>query len=268
MIKKYTLLFLFLLSTFSAFKMHGLTLTRVILATDANENYIQFWPVVAKAWQEIVGIRPTLALIASNDINVDESLGDVIRFAPIKNVPTALYAQCIRLLLPAIFPDDVCIISDMDMIPLQKNYFTDPIKDIPHDHIAVYRSKTLLRYKQYPMCYVAAKGCLFADIFNINDKNQIPEIIQQWSKTFSSAWDTDQKLLYEHITRWNKFATHCTLLDVPVKRIDRAHWGYNQQLLNANMYTDCHCPRPYNKYKISIDTILEQAIAFEKKGNQ
>ncbi|HLB40602.1 MAG TPA: hypothetical protein VJJ83_02325, partial [Candidatus Babeliales bacterium] len=79
-------------------------LDRVILSTDNKPEYIQFWPIVARAWQELVGLRPTLVLVADESVQVDTSLGDVIRFQPVPEVPTGLQAQVLRLFLPVLFP--------------------------------------------------------------------------------------------------------------------------------------------------------------------
>ena len=95
-------LFIILFSPNIFFKnIKAFKINRVILATDANPDYIQFWPIVAKSWKEIVEVKPTLALIANKETKIDESLGDVIRFEPIDGIPTSFQAQVIRLLLPA-----------------------------------------------------------------------------------------------------------------------------------------------------------------------
>jgi hypothetical protein len=245
--------------------LQALTPTRVIVASDANPNYIQFWPIVAQAWRDIVGIRPTLALIAPDNVSVDESLGDVIRFAPIEGVSTALYAQCIRLLLPVLFPEDVCIISDMDIIPMQRKFFVNSIKNVAEDHFAVYRTKAILKYKQYPMCYVAAKGSVYGNIFNVNTIDDIPTIIQQWAN-LKKGWSTDQQLLYSYLHSWEYFKSHCDLLDIPINRIDRSkNSKYNETKLKNGSYTDYHCPRPYAKYKKVIDYIVAQATMVEQQ---
>ena len=247
-------------------------LDRVILATDANPNYIQFWPAVAKAWTELIGVRPTLALIASQDVPIDESLGDVIRFEPIPNIPTSLQAQVIRLLLPAYFENDVCIISDIDMIPLNKDYFLKGIEGIPHDHFVVYRDIAYpAACKRYAICYNAAKGHVYKEIFNINKLSDIPSIIKLWH-SYELGWDTDELLLYKYLKKWPKFNTHCTLLgqrgDIkPQQRVDRIRWGCNKQLLASNYYIDMHCPRPYQDYKKDIDLILQYAYHYYEKGN-
>src|ERR1700737_349362 len=99
---------IFLCFLFSCSSLIAARIDRVILGCDANPMYIEFWPMVARTWKEIVGVKPTLALIAPSSMVIDESLGDVIRFEPIPGIPTSFQAQVIRLLLPAYFEDEVC----------------------------------------------------------------------------------------------------------------------------------------------------------------
>jgi hypothetical protein len=247
-----------------------LKLQRVILATDANENYIQFWPIVAKAWKEIIGLQPTLALIADETVDIDETLGEVIRFAPIEGVSTALYAQCIRHLLPIMFPDEVCIMSDIDMIPLNKDYFLKSAEPFPNDYFVVYKDRAYPpNTPQFQMCYCAAYGKVFQEIFGINNVDEIPDIVKRWS-ALNLGWSTDELILYQYLTNWNKYTTHCAKLghgmEMNSRRIDRARWGVNRNLLRSGHYVDMHCPRPYNNYKAEIDMIMKFAFNLFKSA--
>lgn len=237
--------------------MQALRLDRVILATDANPDYIEFWPIVSKAWKEVVGIKPTLALIASSDIEIDESLGDVIRFEPIEGIPTSFQAQVIRLLLPVLYPNDGCILSDIDMIPLKKSYFIDSIKDCPDDSFVVYRDKAYNADEQkYPMCYLAARGSVFEEIFQVQTLEDIrAKIIELHA--FDLGWNTDELMLYYYVHAWYGFNDRCIHLGHGVEpRVDRSYWQYDPQLVRQGCYVDAHCPRPYSQYKESIDALI------------
>ena len=48
-------------------------------------------------------------------------------------------AQNIRLLAPVLFPDEVCILSGIDIMPLSKNYFFEAIKNIDESNFIIYR---------------------------------------------------------------------------------------------------------------------------------
>ena len=254
--------FIFVLLAYLTFSqgLFGLELTRVILATNNNPMYIEFWPVVAPIWQAM-GLRPTLALISDENCMIDTSIGDVIRFDPIPGISEALQAQTVRLLLPALFPDDVCIISDIDMLPISKSYFVDYAKPCPEDTFLVYRDTAWGPHaKRYAMCYFAAKGSLFQSIFSLKTYKEIRPIIEEWN-TLGLGWDTDEKVLYKIIQEWEKNGGHVMRLGHSVMgRIDRSSWSI-PEALDVRGYIDCHCPRPYSEYQDSIDYIVEAIYA-------
>lgn len=235
---------------------HGFTIDRVILSTNENPLYLDFWPVVAKAWNKM-GIRPTLALCAPADTVIDETLGDVIRFEPIEGIPTGFYAQVIRLLLPVCFPNNTCLISDIDMLPLQKRYFTHSVAPYGRDICVVFRDQAYPGYIRYPMCYVAARGDIFGEIFGVTTPDQIPAMVQAW-REFGWGWDTDELVMTQAIRSWSRFQSNCVLLGHGVgPRLDRSYWIYDVQKLRNGFYIDSHMIRPYGDYREQIDFIAQ-----------
>ncbi len=236
----------------------AITIDRVILGCDDNPMYLEFWPVVAKTWTEIVGVRPTLALIASKDVVIDETLGDVIRFEPIPGIPTSFQAQVIRLLLPTYFEDEVCIISDMDMIPCQKNYFVDAVAFAPLNSFVVYKDGAFEsdEYKEYPMCYNVALGKTFKEIFNLGSTGEIESKIKKWY-ALGLGWTSDQQILYTALNAWEDKVSRLIKLGHPVMgRIDRASWSYNFSAAKSHKYVDSHMLRPYSAYQVYIDQLV------------
>ena len=239
--------------------LYSFKIDRVILSTDNKAAYIQFWPLVAKAWTEIVGIKPTLALIADDSVKIDESLGDVIRFKPIEGVTTELYAKTVRLMLPALFEDEGCIFSDIDMLPLSKDYFLDSVEGIPDDKFVVYRDgvrATGYQGTRYLMCYNAARGKTFKDLFGLdNVLEEIPQRIKELNK-LGHGGDTDELVLYEALKTWDEFDTRCVFLGHDVtRRISARKWNYDPKLVKAGHYIDSHMPRPYSRNKKKIDQL-------------
>lgn len=235
--------------------IHGITIDRVILSSDANPTYLEFWPLVARAWKDRIGIKPTLALIAEDDVVVDTTLGEVIRIKPIEGISTAMQAQVIRLLLPIHFPDEISIISDIDMLPLNKEYFINSVANIPDDMFVVYRDMAYgpdsLRF---PMCYNVGKGSLFSSIFNVHSIEEIPAKIKEWA-SFNWGWATDEVALYTYVRGWKYFKDKCVFLhhtSMEPQRIDRVAWGYDKEKLKNNYYIDAHMVRPLNKYYSEI----------------
>ncbi len=241
--------------------LNALELKRVILSTNNNPDYIEFWPVVAPLW-EAMGFRPTLALIASEDCPIDTSIGDVIRFDPIPGVAESLQAQVVRLFLPSLFPDDGCLISDIDMIPVSRSYFIEGATRCLDDEFLVYRNLAPGYEKggRYPMCYMAAKGRVFGSIFGISNYEQIAPLIQSWSAV-GHGWSTDEIMVYAYAKEWERNGGNVVCLDHGVwGRLDRGHWKLkNSKLkdLDISKYIDCHCPRPYSDYRPSIDQVVQ-----------
>jgi hypothetical protein len=252
-------------------QMYGLPLDRVIVATDANPNYIEFWPSVARAWKDIIGLKVTLVLIATPDVYIDESLGDqVIRFEPIEGIPTSFQAQVIRLLIPVLYPDDVCILSDIDMIPLNRGYFVDSIADCPEDSFVVYRNHGYsCNAAWYPMCYVAARGSTYQEIFRIKTLQDIRTMLKELYD-LQIGWHTDEVTMAKYLKEWPDFDTRCIMLGHGVdRRLDRSYWVPNQDFLENGIYIDAHCNRPYSAHKESIDAIINlNRSAFKNNRSQ
>ncbi len=246
--------------------MRCLTPARVILATDNNPTYIQFWPIVAKAWQQWIDLKPTLALVAEEGVRVDESLGDVIHFKPIPGIPTSFYAQVVRLLLPILYPDEVCILSDIDMLPISRIFFTRCAEHIPDDHFVVYTNKAYegLKAVQYPICYNAAKGSVFRALVGITSLSEIPRMVCDWYN-FKIGWTSDEKILYGLLRLWEGYPDKLSLLGYKTgnQRIDRGNWGYDKALLESGYYIDSHLFRPYHQYKHTIDTLIQSVITIQ-----
>lgn len=252
---------LYIAGMLCAFNSHALKIDRVIVATDINPMYLHFWPIVAQAWEKKVGIKPTLALIASSDTIVDESIGEVFRFEPIPGVPTSLYAQAIRVLLPALFEDEVSLTSDIDMVPLSPTYFIAAVQHLPDHCFVTYMNRAYPDgYPAYPICYNAAKGSTFKEIFNINSVEDIVNTIKQWH-TLGLGWQTDERMLYKYLMNWKDSKTRFIKLHHKAgpHRVDRADWRWDKQRLQKNYYIDAHCLRPYPEHKERIDQLLIEA---------
>ncbi len=239
------------------FNLSAFKVNRAIMATNINPMYLDFWPIVAKAWKQIVGVQPTLALIADKNVQIDESLGDVVRFEPIPGVPTSYQAQVIRNFLPALFPDDYSILSDIDMIPVNRQYLVGQVARFDSNKFVVYRDAAYGKNPtSYPMCYNAARGSTFGKVFGINTVSDINERIKEWYK-INPTWGADEQLLFQYLKRWNRQAHNLVLLHQKVGRwLDRANWNPKYGLLQRKGYIDIHSIRPYKTYKKQIDSVV------------
>jgi hypothetical protein len=71
-----------------------------------------------------------LIYIDNADSYLSEEFGRVIRIKPVANIPIGVQNQIVRFWIPILFPEQVCIISDIDMFPLSSNYFLNIDKNL------------------------------------------------------------------------------------------------------------------------------------------
>lgn len=240
----------------------------VILSSDNNPLYIDFWPIVSKIWKEKFNITPILALIDNDDIlldKIDKTYGDVYKFDIIDDVP--IYLQClwIRYWITSKFKNSVCMISDIDMIPLSKYYFIDSISEIDNNDY-VHLNPCYDSYGTLPSCYHIGKGSLLKEIWKLDDKwedsikrlNNLNLGRSPDNLVDKIKWFSDEKYSSDLIFEWRK--TNINRVNFikreDMRRIDRYYWSYDKELVKSGYYYDSHCVRPYTIYKSEIDKLI------------
>ncbi len=229
----------------------------VLMGSNLDPLYFDFWPIVSKVWKEKFNITPILGLISDRDTDIYESeYGLIKEFKAFDDINTGNQSQIVRMYLSK-YLNGNCIISDIDIIPLSKKYFIDEISDYNNDEILVMSSnhQQTKSINQYPMCYIVGNSKNFDELFNTNlDWYEFVKIVDESSQ---NKWFSDQVFLYNCINKYNiekiKFPYRSFIND----RIDRSNWTYNIDLLKQGQYIDSHSLRPYNSYKQEIDNLIE-----------
>lgn len=251
---------------------------KVILSSDLNEDYLGFWNIVSKAWKELIDIEPVLYVISDKEIEeLSEEYGKVYYHSPVEGVETKNQAQIIRHFATTNFPNDVCIISDIDMMPLNKKYYNKLVENVSDEKLVVYSADAYPpgtpSFPSYPMCYVCAKGSTFESIIGANINNFSTEV-HKWMEA-GHGWWTDERYFYTKWSDWDKKnGEENTVLygrgfnhgpPITIHRIDRSeHPYYDHEKLQNGNYIDYHMPRPYGEHKGQIDKIYK--IAKETNG--
>lgn len=143
-------------------------------------------------------------LVAEEDdvppaLRTDES---VRVFAPVGGLHTALQAQCIRLLYPALLDAGGVLTADVDMVPLNEGYFHRPAGRVDERHFLAYRD-ALLPGGEIPICYTGARPQTWGDVFAVGGIDDVRERLREWGEGLrydgvrgGHGWDTDQVVLY------------------------------------------------------------------------
>lgn len=220
-----------------------------IVSSDSNPEYIDFWPYVSKAWNRI-GIEPILLYIDKNPPS-DNILkyGKVIYHESIPDWSIAQQAQCIRFWAARIV-DGPFIISDMDMLPISKDYYNNGAAQIGDVGIISY-SSDIIQYSwyrsnpQYPMCYLAGDPQSFIDLLDLHDNDH--KSFLRRLKSLNIRFGTDQKFFYNQTLKNRKYyIRHLSRGWIEEKyasqRLDKVIWPKSDY--NIGEYIDCHLPRP------------------------
>jgi hypothetical protein len=166
----------------------------------------------------------------------------------------------------------------MDMIPLNKVYYTENIKEIDNTNFVYYRDALIDDCKEIAMCYNVAVPTVWKEIFNIHSIDDVYTNIINVNKTIKysgipgqSGWATDQEYLYKCVMEWNSKSGRFLYLkdsETGYKRLCRV-WSFRHGLIathvlkdiiediKAGKYSDYHMLRPYSRFKKINDAIVD-----------
>ena len=244
--------------------------------TACDSNYSRFIPIFIKAWQYYY---PTVKIKIIYIGNLSEKYKQfaqfITEFNPPSGLPTPYIAQTIRLLWPSLLNEkDGVLITDIDMIPTNNTYFTNPIHNLPDDIFVNYRQGDGLVDQIY-MCYNIAPSHLWSEIFHIYSEADINKfLVQNFNNEYDSChggrgWYTDQELFFTFFMKWKNFNTesYIFLTDIYTKynRFDWVNYIYDKlsfiKHIKSKKYSDCHiysnqCPYDENELLELIDIVI------------
>lgn len=234
-----------------------------ILSTNDNPMYMDFWTVVKPVWINHVKIKPILVLIDSEDYIKD--FGDYILFKikKVEGIDTGFQSQISRMWVTKFFIDEVCLTSDIDMLPINESYFKETIYKINENNLVIYSSDAYPTQSQrYPICYNAAKGKTYIEILKLNNFNNFSDYCNFLFKR-GEGWDTDELYFGECVDNFSRQEIITKLnrgwgSGIADLRIDRVSWNYDSN--NIEKYIDSHLLRPYNRYKNEIDKLIKEIL--------
>ncbi len=251
-------------------------LSCALVACNDNPKYLDFWPIVKRAWWDIVGIPCVMVYVAETIPDTLTNDSAVIHFQPIQGWPTATQAQVIRLLYPALLKcDGAVVLSDMDIIPMKRDFFVQGFEQFqPHQLVSLRGIDE--EERQVYMCYVGATPQTWRDCFGIQSVNDIQIMMTNWAAHVQAdgsrggkGWCTDQLILYQAFIHWKmNFPDRigCLPWTKEIPRLCRTRpsewleWNHTLQLsLQYKYYVDFHMPH-YDQWKDHIEKIYSYLL--------
>lgn len=257
---------------------------RVILTTNTDRAYYEFWNNLSFTYKTKFGIQPTLIFFGTEcefkELGLSDEYGDIFFEKPIDNVGNWYYTWAL-FYYTKFFPNETCLIMGIDQIPLGTYFLKDLIDNVNNDDYIMLIDDHYVKTNQTkydwsnggfsPSAYHISKGTTYSNIYNFEDSfgEEIKKIISEDLKTmWNNGWGMDEsyssKKLYEYnkkeiIKCFNK-SEELVQRRIECNRIYEP--SYNIDDLQNNQYIECHSCRPYHKHKNYLDNLFNNIPKF------
>lgn len=231
----------------------------VVISSDDNPLYKDFYPVVAKQWNKL-GYKVFYINITYFESEIEDTEYGLIKHVRSINKNTGFQSQIVRMYASILLKDENILISDIDMLPLNGEYFSEKSKGVSTNKVLFYSGQPYGNVPYYPMCYILGRGELISNFFEIDDNYN--DFVNKLSKFSNMDWNTDEKYIYTILNdNTNKMKDCIILRDRNFnRRINRFNDGWDKKFtteqLKNGYFIDSHLLRPYQKYETKIKELL------------
>ena len=219
----------------------------VIISSNDDPLYKDFYPIVSKRWNDL-GIKTYYINITDKDEIYSNQYGIVHKMKALENISTGFQSQVVRVFASKFF-DGNMLTSDIDMLPLNREYFNQYNNELTEDNVIAFTGL----HPYYPMCYVLSHTRNFKKYLGIENLD-FRQYCQMLLENYGEKWNTDEHFMFD------KFQQNIDKIILKERdlsrRIDRSFWTFDVRLLQQGYYIDSHLLRPYQTYKKQIDELL------------
>ena len=168
---------------------------KVVLSCDENPIFLPFAPLVIKAWHKFFPeVQVELGFVTNTNPEIDsrtENMLDVLSkynnvnitvLPTVEGVHPNNLGKVGRLIVASMQGDAVCLLHDLDSLPLQREYMIKLVEQRKKDTILcvhvpeVYGNDT---FGRFPMAPTTAEGYVFGKVVNPENLNY-KELVDSW----------------------------------------------------------------------------------------
>jgi hypothetical protein len=258
---------------------------RIIVSCD-DSHFKDFWPTVAKSWNKYFpGKKVTLAFVTNR--NEDDELiskmrqfGEVYLFKVVDGIPTPNLAKMARHILAGKFNNEVCMIEDIDTIPLQTSFINNILSKRSIGELLVVGSEVYngcgTDQGKFPISNITSESHIFKKIINPDNLSD-EDLFKSWvgtrvydhKESISNTPDptgviggfSDESLMRVLINKYspNKSGIKEVERSVNIHRdwIDRSWWAIDTNRLKSDNYVCCNFLRPFSQYYRYCEPIVK-----------
>jgi len=224
----------------------------VIISSD-DSHYLDYYTPVSSQWSKF-NIKTAMFHITNESHTEHNDFGVYSKIKAIEGIPTGFQAQIVRLYGHFFLPNKITLTSDIDMLPLDIDFFSSKLSYLSEYDIVNLSGQPYTDVPYFPMCYILSKSNSMINILNL-DKT-FESFAKRIFKQFEGAWNSDERFLYSSIKNYKNLKSIYTR-NFKKDRIDRSNWSYNTEHLKKRKYIDSHLLRPYKKNKGQISTLIK-----------
>jgi len=168
---------------------------KVILSCDENPIFLPFAPLVLKAWHKFFPeVQIELGFVTNTNPELDsrtENMLDVLSkyhnvnitvLPTIEGVHPNNLGKVGRLIVASMQGDAVCLLHDLDSLPLQREYMIKLVEQRKKDTMLCVHVPEIYGgdpYGKFPMAPTTAEGYIFAQVVNPENLNY-KDLIESW----------------------------------------------------------------------------------------
>lgn len=260
---------------------------RIIVSCD-DSHFKDFWFIVTKSWNKYFPDKKVCLAFVTDRKEDDELVlkmrkhGEVYLFPIQPNIPTPNQAKMYRHILAGNFGSDICMIEDIDTIPLQKKFVQDiTSKREPNTLLNVGREvyNNTEDKGKFPISNITAESNIFKSLIN-PDNMHYHDLFISWcdikhydnKESVSNIPDpsgmiggfSDESLMRVLIERFKSSGGKTTEIDrgVDIRKywIDRSWWRIDVDMLKNDKYVCCNFLRPFSSNYEKMESIVKYIL--------
>ena len=269
-------------------------INRIIVSSD-DSDFLNFWPIVAKAWNKFLpNAKITLAFVTNRDLEDPifkkiSSFGEVYIFPKDPSIPSANQAKICRHVLACFFKNEVSMIEDIDTIPLQSDFVTNLSKEYEDGKILFVGNEVYNNTPdegKIPISNMTGNGIEFSYLFDPSSSIESFLVGNKFSEDVFIMWKDWKNLnVFDHkesltnvpdATGLNGFSDESMIraiihksnaynrikkigrdVDIRDRWIDRSWWGVDGNKLESNYYVLCNFLRPIKENYYTCKPVID-----------
>lgn len=249
--------------------------TRIILVSDPNPIYCDFWNPISKVYREKFGIETSLVWLGTRDqlyrAGIEDT--DVIFCTHHPDYPVPFQTALAMFYFTKAFPDDTLLTQGIDEVHLSPMFIRYSIAGYDDDsYVQMIADAYKPNYWRNhggvsPSGQHVAKGSTFQKVFNFPDTFNafVEQVVNSgipafWEDT-AGRWGLDESYV-SHVLRESQGVEMISCTDFRLfcdRRIEcerSKETPYDIEKLNAGWYSQAHLCRPYANHKEYLDKLF------------